>query len=302
MATTLYRILRHGLQNFWRQRLLSAATLVVMLLALLVFEGLIISSFIGGTAIDAIEEKIDISVYFKTTTEEDKMLDIKRTLENLEEVKSVEYVSRHDALEIFKERHADDETIQSALEELGDNPLSASLNIKAEDPEQYSIIAAYLEDASLTEYVDKVDYRQNKVVIDRLTSIISISRQAGMALIIALTFAAMLVTFNTILLAIYSNKEEIGIMRLVGAGDFFIRGPYIVAGMLYGIIAAILSTAITAPIVFFSAPYMHAFIPSMDLAAYFTSNFFALFGYQLLFGIGIGVVSSFIAIRKYLQV
>ncbi|MFH1188780.1 MAG: permease-like cell division protein FtsX [bacterium] len=302
MATTLYRILKHGFQNFWRQRLLSIATLIVMILALLVFEGLTISSFVGKTALNTIQDKIDISVYFETTAAEDKILDIKRTLQTLEEVKSVDYISRHDALELFKERHKDDETISKALEELGDNPLSASLNIKAKNPEQYSVIASYLENDALQGFVKSVDYNQNKVVIDRLTAMINVVRQVGVALIVALTFAAILVTFNTILLAIYSNKEEIGIMRLVGASDFFIRGPYIVEGILYGVISAILSTAITAPIVFFVSPYMHVFISSMDLAAYFTGNIFSLFGYQLLFGIGIGVISSIIAIRKYLKV
>lgn len=302
MATTLYRILRHGLQNFWRQRLLSVATLIVMLLALLVFEWLIISSFIGKTALDAIQDKIDISVYFKTTVEEDKILDIQRTLQTLDEVKEVEYISRSQALELFKERHKDDETISKALEELGDNPLSASLNIKAQNPEQYSVIATYLENDSLSEFIEKVDYRQNKTVIDRLTQIISISKQAGFILIIVLTFAAVLVTFNTILLAIYSNKEEISIMRLVGASNFFIRGPYIVAGILYGAIAAVVGMIITTPVVLFISPYMKAFIPSMDLAGYFIHDLPLLFLYQLLFGIGIGVISSLIAIRKYLRI
>jgi cell division transport system permease protein len=273
-----------------------------MLLAMLVFEGLLISSFVGKTAITTIQEKIDISVYFKLSADEDSILDIKRTLEGLDEVAEVTYISRHDALELFKERHKDDETITTALEELGENPLSASLNIRAQNPEQYEVIATYLENESLANYVDKVDYRQNKTVIDRLTAIISYSKQAGGVLIIALTFAAILVTFNTILIAIYSNKEEIGIMRLVGASDFFIRGPYLVEGIIYGSIAALLSILIVAPIVFFVSPYLYNFIPNMDLAAYFTDNALRHFVYLWLFGIGIGIISSFIAMRRYLRI
>ena len=302
MVTTLYRIIKHGFQNFWRQRLISVATLTVMLLALIVFSSLIIFNVVATSALNSIQEKIDISVYFKTSSPEDEVLRIKRSLEELEEVKNVEYVSRDKALEIFKERHLEDATITQAVEELADNPLSASLNIKAKDPDQYSLIASYLDNSALEEYVEKVSYAQNQVVIDRLASIISVSRQAGVLLTVVLAVVAVLVVFNTILLAIYSNKESIEIMRLVGASNMFIRGPYIIEGIIYGAIAAVLSTAVMFPVIYFVSPYLKVFIPGMDLMNYFLSNAFTLFSYQLLFGIGIGIVSSLIAIRRYLKV
>lgn len=302
MVTTLYRIIKHGFQNFWRQRLISVATLTVMLLALIVFSSLIIFNVVATSALNSIQEKIDISVYFKTNSPEDEILRIKRSLEELEEVKNVEYVSRDRALEIFKERHSQDATITQAIEELADNPLSASLNIKAKDPDQYSLIASYLDNSALEEYVEKVSYAQNQVVIDRLASIINVSRQAGVLLTIVLAVVAVLVVFNTILLAIYSNKEGIEIMRLVGASNMFIRGPYLIEGIIYGTLAAVLSTAVMFPVVYFGSPYLKVFIPGMDLMNYFASNIFTLFLYQLLFGVGIGIVSSLIAVRRYLKV
>jgi len=296
MVTTIYRIFKHGFQNFWRQRLISVATLTVMLLALIVFSSLIIFNVVATSALDSIQEKIDISVYFKTNAPEDEVLRIKRSLEELEEVKSVEYISRDKALEMFKERHLEDTTITQAVDELGENPLSASLNIKADDPSKYSLIASYLEHNTLDEYVEKVSYAQNQVVIDRLASIINISRRAGLFLTIILAIVAILVVFNTILLAIYSNREGIEIMRLVGASNMFIRGPYIVEGLIYGIVSAILSMAVILPVIYFISPYLKVFIPSMDLAGYFMDNIFTLFSYQLLFGVGIGIISSLIAI------
>jgi len=301
MVTTIYRIFKHGFQNFWRQRLISVATLTVMLLALIVFSSLIIFNVVATSALDSIQEKIDISVYFKTNAPEDEVLRIKRSLEELEEVKSVEYISRDKALEMFKERHLEDATITQAVDELGENPLSASLNIKADDPSKYSLIASYLEHNTLDEYVEKVSYAQNQVVIDRLASIINISRRAGLFLTIILAIVAILVVFNTILLAIYSNREGIEIMRLVGASNMFIRGPYIVEGLIYGIVSAILSMAVILPVIYFISPYLKVFIPSMDLAGYFMDNIFTLFSYQLLFGVGIGIISSLIAIRRYLK-
>lgn len=281
--------------------MLSVATLLVILLALLVFEGLMIFNTVSNKAFDTIQDKIDISVYFKTTASEDDILRIKQSLEGLSEVKSVDYISRDKALDIFKANHANDQTITQAIQQLGENPLEASLNIKARNPSQYSVIASYLQNDSLKDLVDKVSYQQNQVVIERLAKIVNIGRQGGLALTAIFALLAILVAFNTILLAIYSNREEVEVMRLVGASDMFIRGPYIVEGIIYGIIAAVFSLAITAPLVYFVSPYLRVFIPGMDLVSYFNSSIFKILGYQLLFGIVIGVVSSLIAIRRYLK-
>ncbi|HEY4498270.1 MAG TPA: permease-like cell division protein FtsX [Candidatus Paceibacterota bacterium] len=302
MVTTIFRLFKYGAQTFWRQRLLSIATMVVILLALLVFEALIIFGVVAKTALGAIQDKIDISIYFKVETPEDEILATKRSLENLEEVKLVEYVSRDEALTRFRERHKDDETITTALGELEENPLSASLNIKAQNPDDYATIAAYLNNNVPTERVENITYNQNQVVIDRLASIIRVSRQLGILSALFLTVVAILVAFNTILLGIYSNREEISIMRLVGASNLYVRGPFVVMGVIYGLITAVLSILITAPIVYLSSPYVRLFIPEMNLADYFSSHIGLLLLYQIIFGVGIGVVSSFIAIRRYLSI
>ncbi len=301
MVTTLYRLIKYGLQIFWRQRLLSVATMVVILLALLVFEGLIIVGVVGNTALKSIQDKIDISVYFKVNTPEDEILRVKRSLEEMAEVKEVEYISRDRALEIFRARHEEDETITQALEELDENPLSASLNVKAKNPEEYAIVASFLENIVSDELVENITYNQNQAVIDRLAAIIRVTRQIGILAALFLTIVAILVSFNTILLGIYSNRDEISVMRLVGASGMYVRGPFVVMGIIYGGITAFLSMLFTAPVVFLSAPYVRLFVPEMDLAAYYTGNVWMLFLYQLLFGIGIGVASSFIAIRRYLK-
>jgi len=281
---------------------LTVATMVVILLALLVSQGLFISGVVGGTALDAIQDKIDISVYFKTNTPEDEVLRVKSELEEINEVSEVEYISRDRALEIFQERHADDETITQALEELDENPLSASLNIKAENPEEYATVASYLEGIVSEELVDNITYNQNQAVIDRLAAIIRVSRQIGLLIAVFLTVVAVLVSFNTILLGIYSNRDEISIMRLVGASNLYVRGPFVVLGIIYGVITATLSMLFTIPIVFLSSKYVTLFVPEMNLAEYFIQNFFWILLFQLTFGVGIGVLSSVIAIRRYLKV
>jgi len=302
MLTTLFRVIKYGFLNFWRNGWLSVATLSIVVMALLVFEGLIIFNVLTKTAIETFKDKIDISVYFKIDTPEDEILRMKKSLETLTEVKIVEYISRDKALEVFKERHKDDPTIAQSLEELQENPLMASLNIKARNPKEYAVIADNLEKTSFRNWFEKITFAQNAALIERLGKIIDTAEKGGMIMIILLAIIAVLVTFNTIRLAIYSNREEIGIMRLVGASGSFIRGPYVIEGIIYGLMAGVLSVIIALPIVYFISPYIEIFIPEINLLFYFTSNLFILLGYQLLFGVSLGIISSSIAIRKYLRI
>lgn len=302
MLITLFRIIKYGFLGFWRNGWLSTATLSVIILALLVFEGLMIFNILTKTALSSIQEKIDISIYFKRETPEDNILQIKKSLETLTEIKKIEYISSDKALEIFKERHRDDPAITQSLEELKENPLLASLNIKAYNPKEYAVIADYLEEANFKVWFEKVTYAQNALVIDRLSRIINTAEKSGLTLIVFLALVAVLITFNTIRLAIYSSREEIGIMRLVGASNHFIRGPYVVEGIIYGLLAAILSVIIALPIIYFISPYIEIFIPEMNLWNYFTGHIITILGYQLIFGVGLGIISSIIAVRKYLKI
>jgi len=302
MFTALYRIIKYGLQGFKRNSWLSITTIIVMTLALLVFLGLILFSVLTNNTIDLLKEKIDISVYFKNTATEDNILKIKRSIESLSEIKSVEYISRDQALAIFKERHSEDATISEAINVLEENPLSASINIKAKDPKDFPVIAAYLNNENLKEDVEQVSYNQNQIVIDRLATIVDTAQKGGIGLILILSLVAILVSLNAIMLAIHSTREEINIMRLVGASNIFIRGPYIVQGILYGFIAAILSVLFMAPLVYFAAPYLNMIMPEIDMWNYLISNTLHLTLYQVVFGIVLGMVSSTIAVRKYLKV
>ncbi len=301
MLTVLSRILHYGFQAFWRNAWPSAATVAIMSLALLMVSGLYLFNVATNAAVDSIQEKIDISVYFKSTAPEDEILNIKQSLESLAEVKTVEYVSRDRALQIFKEAHKDDPTITQAVAELNDNPLVASLNVKARRPDQYASIAGYLSAPNLTRFVDNLSYSKNQVVIDRLTKIINNVNRGGLALSIVFALVAGLVVFNTIRLAIYSSRDEIGIMRAVGASNSFVRGPFIVEGLIAAAIAAFVSTIIVLPAAYVISPYLSVFIPGLNVFRHVTSNLLTLFFMQLLFVGFIGSLSSFVAVRRYLK-
>jgi cell division transport system permease protein len=289
-------------QGFLRNGWLSIPALSVMALVLFVFLSLMIFNVLTNNAVDILKDKIDISVYFQNNVSEDDIFKLQRSLESLAEVKEVEYISRVEAMKLFQERHKEDETISQALEVLGENPLSASLNIKAQDPREYPVIVAYLNNENLKSLVDQVTYNQNQLVINRLANIVDTVGRIGIALTAILSIVAIVVTFNTITLTIYSMRDEIGVMRLVGAANRFIRGPYIIQGMLYGIFAAMFSLLLMMPFISVATPYVKVLMPEMNLSGYFYGNILGLLGYQMLFGVLLGTISSIIAVRKYLKI
>ena len=301
MLTTSSRIIKYGVQNFTRNAWLSTATVLVMVLSLIAFAGLSLFNVTTKTIIASVQDKIDISVFFKGSTAEDDVLRIKSTLESLPEVKAVEYVSKDKALEVFKEKHQGDATISQAIEQLNQNPLLASLNIKARNTSEYGTIDQYLKNDSIGPFVERVTYSQNQTVIDRLNKILKTAETGGLALTIFMSLIAVLITFNTIRLAIYSNRESISIMRLVGGSNFFTRGPFLVEGILYGALSAVISVFLVMPVVYFLSPYGTVLVPELNIWDYFTAHIFGIFFSQLLFGILLGLVSSFFAIQKYLK-
>lgn len=301
MFTVISRIIHYGFVNFWRNGWPAAATVAIMVIALQVFLGLTLFNVVTDHAVASIQDKIDVSIYFKTNTPEDEILNIKQSLESLSEVKTVEYISSDRALEIFKEAHKEDTTITQAVSELNANPLVASLNIKAKRPDQYASIARYLDAPNITRFAESLSYAKNQQVIDRLVSIINNVNRGGLIVTIALAVIAGLVVFNTIRLAIYSNRDEISIMRAVGASNALVRGPFMIEGIIAGALAAAISLAIAAPVAYVISPYFMSFVPGLNIFRFFYTNVILLFGYQLLFGGAIGAFSSFVAVRRYLR-
>lgn len=293
--------------------MVSLVAVLIMTVTLFVIGSLIFDRAVLMSTLNDLQDKVDVSVYFKTTAEEEDIINIKEKLEKLSEVKNVEYISQEKALEEFKERHKDNALILQSLEELGDNPLGAVLNIKAKMSSQYESIAKFLEGYSTAGDgdslgIDKVNYYDNKLIIDRLTEIIDSTQKSGVVRSVVLIIISFLVIFNTIRLAIYSAREEIGVMRLVGASNRFISGPFVVEGILYGIISSVITMAIFYPItrwlgpVFLSGPLGRLVFSNIDIFNYYLSNFFQVFVILLLTGTIIGAASSLIAVRRYLKV
>lgn len=302
MFLTLNRIIKSGLINFWRNGWLSTATVLIMTVTLLAWTSIFLINVVLTSVLDILEQKVDISVYFNLDAKESDILALKSKLDHLEEVSSVEYISASQALEIFKKRHSDDEVLLKSVQELSDNPLEASLNVLAKDASQYGKVASFLGQNQFESIISKINYAENKVVIERLGNIISVLRQSGLAASLILALIAFLVAFNTVRLAIYSSREEITVMKLVGASNWFVRGPFIVEGILHGTMSSAMAFMIIIPGVAVLGPKLFNFLPEINLVNYLGDNFWQLLFFQTLGGVTLGVFSSWFAMRKYLKV
>lgn len=298
----LQRVLRAGWTNFRRNSYVTFGTTGVMALVLLLFLGLIGVNFVSGVVVGTLEGKVDVSVYFKSEATTDDIASVRQDLQSLNTVATVNYVSREEALAAFKDRHAQDALIQESLAELQTNPLQASLNIKASDAGQYASIVSFVETHKLRTVIDKINYYENEAVIGRVERISQTMQESGLAGTLILAVIAVLVAFNTIRLTIYNQKQEIEIMRLVGGSNWYIRAPYLIEGALYGMFAAVLSLAVFYAFAASVSPKVALVMPGVSLIGYFTGNVIQITMLMLAAGVGLGMVSSMIAIRRFLRV
>lgn len=304
----LKRVSKTGFISFWRNGLVSFSSVFVLSVTLFIMGSLIVASAFLNASLSELEQKVDINVYFTTSAPEDKILTLQGRLENLPEVSYVEYITREQALEDFKRRNKDNVLILQSLDELEENPLGAVFNIKAINPSQYEGIAEYLEDemgqdiaGESSGIIDNINYYQNKIVIDRLADLIEGSNKLGVIISIVLLAMAVMVSFNTIRLAIYNSREEIGVMKLVGASKSYIRGPFIVEGVMAGVFATIIAVLLLFVSMTWLSSATVEFFGGLDFAYYYRENFSELFIILLLSGILVGMLASFIAIRRHLE-
>jgi cell division transport system permease protein len=308
--TKIKRVFRAGLTNFWRNGFVSLSSLVVMFIALFIITSLIFMSTILKFSLQEIKNKVDVNVYFITTSSEADILSLKKSTEGLPEVEKVDYISKEQVLINFKERWKDNALMLGALDELGSNPFGAQLNIKAKDPAQYESIADFFglkgtdckSFESKFSIVDKVNYCQNKSAIDNLTKITTATNTVGFWLAIIFLIIAIIITFNTIRLAIFISKDEISVMRLVGASGRYVKGPFVVSGILYGLVAAAMVIVVFFGLTYWLGNLSKNFFLSLDLFDFYLKNFGQIFLIVFGSGIALGAVSSYLAVRKYLKV
>jgi len=304
--TKLKRVIKAGFFNFWRSGYISFASILVMIITLSVIGGVIFIGAVLNITMAELRNKVDINVYFITTAPENDILSLKTKIETLPEVSSVEYINREQALDNFRLRHENDQITIQALEELGDNPLGAVLNIKAKEPSQYEGIANFLNEENILssggeKIIDKINYFENQVAIGKLSRIIDSAERLGLAISLALVLVSIIITFNTVRLTIYVSREEISVMQLVGASKNYIRGPFVVTGVIVGLISGLLTMLFFFPICYWLGGTTQNFFIGFNIFDYYLTNFIQILLIVIGSGILIGALSSFLAVRKYLK-
>ena len=304
MFTNFNRVVKFAFNDFSRNKGISLAAIFVLAVTIMLVTGLFFFQGIAGYLISKIQDKIDITAYFKDGTQEQDILNVKaEILKMYPNIKNIEYVSKDQALASFNAVHQNDTVLSQALQEVGNNPFLPSLNITTNgDPSQYAQIADILQTSDFSNLIDSVDFSQKKDIIEKVYSIISNINTFGLISGAVLIFVAILVVFNTIKLAIENSKEEISTMKIVGASNWFIRGPFVIQGIIYGVIAFLICALITGASVYFLSPKLEVILSGFDVLAYSLTNWWIFVLIQLGFGTGVGITSSFIVVRKYLEV
>ncbi len=305
MLVNFRRTFRMGFVNFWRNGSVSFAAVIIMTLVLSVMGYLILGRALLQSTLGQIKDKVDVNVYFTTNAQEADILALKTRIEKIPEVMSVTYSSSEEELVAFKLRHQNDELTMQALDEIGENPLGAVLNIKAKDPSQYDGIAQFLDSqksGSDTSIIDKINYNRNKAAIDTLSKIMTITKKLAVAVAGVFVAVAILIIFNTIRLTIYMAREEISVMRLVGASSRYIKGPFVIEAIMYGVLGAILSILLLIPATYWAGPYTDVLGTGVNVFQYYMGNILFIGGALVIGGFVIGGLSSWLAIKKYLKV
>ena len=300
MFTSFKRIVRLGWKHFFNHIGISIATCFTLTVAILFISSIFIFKGAAQHLIVSIQEKADITAYFKQETPEEKIFKAKEELAGNPEVKEVKYVSREDALKEFVGRHRKDSEIMKALS-LFENPFRAHLNINVFKAEQYPAVVKFLNNFSFSEDIEEIDYLERKPVIEQIFAFTKGIEKAGIIAALVLTTITVLLTFNTIKLAIVNSREEIEIQRLVGASNWFIRGPFLFQGLIAGFFSFLFSFIITIGLLYFLSPKAQYFLSGFNLLNYAFDNIRALFLIQAGGAAALAVLSSFVAVNKYLK-
>jgi cell division transport system permease protein len=305
---TLFRICRTGLVNFTRSLSLAAPAMAVMVVTLTIILFSIVANATFNNTISQITDKINISVYLNDSVAQPQVDTLMSELQKLPNVKKVSYISKDQALAEYKAENAGNTQLLEAISETN-NPLPASVQIDPVDTNKIQAIKNFLDEPANIKLQDPqagTSYSgDRKAAIDKISHATSVLREAGVFAVIIFALISVLIIFNTLKMAIFNRRDEIGIMRLLGASTWYIRGPFVVESVLYGVISALISVLSIDILFVGSASALQASsLGLLDIGyaeRFFKSHFWVLLLLQLMVGILIGAASSTIATRRYLK-
>lgn len=305
MFTATGRVIKFALQNFWRNFWLSLVTVSMLALTLLSVNILLVLNRVTDSAIQAVENRIEVSVYFNPTVTTDQLTSAAGELRALPQVRDVETITADDALAQFKARHASDDAILQSLTEVGGNPFGPSLVIKAGSADDFPAILTALQDPRFQDEIREKDFSDYTDVINRIRSLTDRARTIGFAIATLFLIIAALIVFNTVRISTFVHREEIGIMKLVGATDRFVKAPFLVEAILYSLLATAIVAGIMLPAVAALEPTLNQFLGSgnsVGLVTFFQQDGLLIFGGEFVALSLLNMLATSLAMRRYLRV
>ncbi len=300
----LWRTFHEGLTNVRRNGWLSFATVAILSLSLFIIG---LSSFIAYSThlvLDNIKDKVNVTISFNQNVSEARIVEIKTSLEKYtQEIASVEFIPREQALAEFLAQNGNDESVKKALEEIGENPLFSSLIVKATKPEYYEVIAKQVQGSSFRDDISRVNYEKNKKIFERIQLINRTATTAGLTLGSIFIAVALIITFYTMYITIHSHKQEFEIMRLVGASNLYMKMPFIFEGIFYGVTSSIIASFFLLVISHSLAPMTEGALPlGGNTQSLFLQYSPVIFIGLLVLGVTLTTFSASLAIRRYLKI
>lgn len=300
MLISFYRALKFSVKDIFRNIWLSVVTIIILVLALFSINLLLVVQVISRAAIDTVRDRVDVGLYLKADAPESDVLSLRAQISGLDNVREVVYISKQQALEDFQAKQKNNPDILAALRELDTNPLSPSLIIRPQDVNRYDSLIAGLNKIS-SPIIESRNFDDHKLMLDKINAITDKVSQAGFFVTLLFVFITLLVLYNTIRVAIYTHRAEIGIMRLVGGSDWFIRSPFIISSLIYSLVGIVITTVLFYFFLVLLQPYLETFFANynFDIIDYFKSNFFQFFILELIGAAVINIIASLVAVKKY---
>ena len=304
---TLSRVFQTGFINFVRNITLAVAAMAVMVVTLTIVLFSLITNATFENTIQQITNKINVSVYLKDTTTEQQAEDLTSELRKQSNVAKVEYLNKQEALDAYIEQNKSNSNLVTAAAQAG-NPIPATIHVFPKDLNEIGGIRNFLTQKQYQELqtANSPSYNgDRKEAIDNITHATNVLRRIGVITVAVFAIICALIIFNTIQMAIFNRRDEITIMRLLGASTSYIRGPFVVESAIYGFLSGIFSVLIiNSAFIATSGALQASSLGLLDIQyanQYFNDHFISLLTLQIAIGIIIGTVSSVIATRRYLK-
>lgn len=300
---SLFHIIKFSFQDITRNIWLTLVTVTILVISLFSINTLLIVRVISDDAVTAIKEKINISLYLKADASDTEIMVLKDRIAVSDKVKAVNYISKQSALDSFRDKYKNNQAVLAALKELGRNPLLPSLTIVPADLSQSENLINELRVID-SPIIESRDFSDNSVILNKINNITNRISQVGIFLISIFILTSLLVVYNAIRVAIYTHRQEIEVMRLVGASNFFVFMPYMVSSFIYALFSVLIVISVFYPFLTLLQPYLEVFFIgyNINFLNYFVDNFALIFGLQFLIVLFINILASLFAVRKYARV